>query len=108
MASLGVLGIVIAQAVLAFGAAALPGPHAHPITTLCDFLLFFHFSSALGTLSALLSYEYLLGTLGTSVFSMMVTKEFDLITPGAAVAVAWSLDGSALAAASNYGSDLTV
>jgi WD40 repeat protein len=35
-------------------------------------------------------------------------EEMDLATPGAAVAVAWSADGSALAAASNFGGVLTV
>lgn len=37
-----------------------------------------------------------------------VQKTFDLDTLGAAVAVAWSADGSSLAAASNYGGVLTV
>jgi WD40 repeat protein len=40
--------------------------------------------------------------------SLNVREEFDLATPGAAVAVTWSADGSALAAASNYGGVLTV
>jgi WD40 repeat protein len=35
-------------------------------------------------------------------------KEFDLDTPGAAVAVTWSADGSSIAAASNHGGVLTV
>jgi WD40 repeat protein len=39
---------------------------------------------------------------------MNVREEIDLSTPGAAVALAWSRDGSALAAASNYGSTLTI
>ena len=37
-----------------------------------------------------------------------VAKAFDLSTPGAAVAVAWSPDGSALAALSNYGGTFTI
>jgi WD40 repeat protein len=37
-----------------------------------------------------------------------IREELDLATPGAAVAVTWSADGSALAAASNYGQVLTV
>jgi WD40 repeat protein len=40
--------------------------------------------------------------------SMTIRKELDLNTTGAAVAVAWSSDGSDLAAASNYGGTLTV
>jgi WD40 repeat protein len=39
---------------------------------------------------------------------MIVKKVFDLTTPGAAVAVAWASDGSATAAASQYGDVLTV
>ena len=40
--------------------------------------------------------------------SINVRKVFDLTTPGAAVAVAWASDGSAIAAASQYGGVLTV
>ncbi len=40
-------------------------------------------------------------------FSMNVHEKFNLTTPGGAVAVAWSSDGS-LAAASNYGGVITV
>jgi WD40 repeat protein len=39
---------------------------------------------------------------------MIVKKVFDLTTPGAAVAVVWASDGSAIAAASQYGDVLTV
>ncbi len=45
---------------------------------------------------------------GADETSIKLTKEFDLATRGAATAVAWSPDGSALAAASWYGEDLTV
>jgi len=38
---------------------------------------------------------------------MNVREELDLSTPGAAVAVTWSRDGSAIAAVSNYGNTLT-
>jgi WD40 repeat protein len=41
-------------------------------------------------------------------FSLRIEKEFDLPTPGAAVAVTWASDGSALAAASDYGGTITV
>jgi WD40 repeat protein len=41
-------------------------------------------------------------------FSMNVRQEYDLATPGPAVAVTWSADGSALVAASNYGGVLTI
>jgi WD40 repeat protein len=40
--------------------------------------------------------------------SVKLAKEFDLPTRGAATAVTWTSDGSALAAASWYGEDLTV
>ena len=40
--------------------------------------------------------------------TLKVREELDLATPGSAVAVTWSADGSALAAASNYGGVLTV
>lgn len=39
---------------------------------------------------------------------MNVREEIDLSTPGASVALAWSCDGSALAATSNYGSTFTI
>jgi len=39
---------------------------------------------------------------------MTLEKQYELKTPGAAVAVAWSFDGTHLAAASNFGGDLTV
>jgi WD40 repeat protein len=42
------------------------------------------------------------------VASLNVREEFDLSTPGAAVAVTWSPRGSALAAASDYGDVLSV
>jgi WD40 repeat protein len=44
----------------------------------------------------------------TRISSLNIREEFQLATPGAAVAVIWSADGSALAAASNYGQVLTV
>jgi WD40 repeat protein len=44
----------------------------------------------------------------SGVDSMHIRVESDLPTRGAAVAVAWSPDGSALAAASDYGGELTV
>jgi hypothetical protein len=40
--------------------------------------------------------------------SVKITQELDLPTRGAATAVCWAPDGSALAAASWYGVDLTV
>ncbi len=45
---------------------------------------------------------------GAGTPSTNVRKVFDLTTPGAAVAVAWASDGSAIAAASDYGGVLTV
>jgi WD40 repeat protein len=45
---------------------------------------------------------------GAAAASVNVREEFDLATPGTAVAVAWSADGSALAAASDFGGVLTV
>jgi hypothetical protein len=45
---------------------------------------------------------------GSGAATLNVRQELDLATPGAAVAVTWSADGSALAAASNYGQVLTV
>jgi hypothetical protein len=44
----------------------------------------------------------------SGVFSTNVREEIDLSTPGASVALAWSRDGSALAATSNYGSTFTI
>jgi hypothetical protein len=44
----------------------------------------------------------------SGVSSMSIREKFDLHTPGAAVAVAWSSDSSTLAAASSYGGVLTV
>jgi WD40 repeat protein len=43
-----------------------------------------------------------------AVLSLKVQEKFDLVTPGAAVAVTWSSDGSALAAVSNFGQAFTV
>jgi len=40
--------------------------------------------------------------------SVQVSSESELSTPGAGVAVAWSMDGSRLAAASQYGNVLTI
>lgn len=40
--------------------------------------------------------------------SLRIVEEIDLRTPGGAVAVTWSADGSALAAASSYGNVMTV
>jgi WD40 repeat protein len=44
----------------------------------------------------------------SNILRLTIREELDLPTPGAAVAVTWSADGSAIAAASNYGSTLTV
>jgi WD40 repeat protein len=60
---------------------------------------------------------YLIGPLDIPIFAatsqpgestINVQKQFDLSMQSAAVALAWSRDGSALAAAGNYGSTLTV
>jgi WD40 repeat protein len=41
-------------------------------------------------------------------FPLEIRREYEVRTPGAAVAVAWSPDGSRLVAASNFGSNFTV
>jgi WD40 repeat protein len=61
-----------------------------------------------GLWSVIADFSSATGAAQSGGISLSVHKEFDLATPGAAVAVAWSIDGSRLAAASNYGSDMTV
>jgi WD40 repeat protein len=61
-----------------------------------------------GNWSEVIKMDTFAGVENSDLLKVTLRKELDLPTPGEAVAVTWSADGKAIAAASNYGGDLTV